>query len=190
MSQRFFTVDVKACIESRLRDDGVGVIGDTNADRIDLAFHLLEHFPKVGKFRQVGPAFVDVDKMTFVDIAKRDWLDGGVGHDAGNVSPSLVLATNPGVAEFFLGHVTISHASEKESEPGIRREGGYSAPFANLRFFNPLRSSLTLVAVENAFAETDVLRCRFDEFIRSDVFDGALERKLECRGQRSGFVAS
>jgi len=160
----------------------VGVIRNADADRIDLAFHLLEQFPKVRKFRKIGPAFVDVDKVTFVDIAKSDWLYGRMSHDTGNVSPSLVLAANPGVAEFFLGHVTISHTSEKESEPGIRREGGYSIRLGNLRFFNSFRSSLALVAVEDALAETDVFRCRFDEFIGSNVFDGALKREFEGRG--------
>src|SRR5437660_11404528 len=75
-----------------------------------------------------------------------------------------------------------SFSGGKPSPPGISR---ISLLFRSKR--NRGRS-LAGCGVEDALAETERLRGRFDEFIGADIFDGALESHLERRFELNAFA--
>jgi hypothetical protein len=95
-------------IEGSLGDQGMGMVGDSNADCINLPLHLSKELPEVRVFWEVRPSLVDVDKVTLVDVAEGNRLDRRVSHNSRNVSPSLVLTSYTGIAKLFLGHARSS----------------------------------------------------------------------------------
>src|SRR5690606_4932297 len=54
--------------------------------------------------------------------------------------------------------------------------------------FGALGRALAGVGVEDALAQADVVRRGLDQLVGVDVFDRALQREAQCRGQLGGLV--
>ena len=53
IGERLLHIDVLSCLHRHVGDDGMGVIGRGDDDRVDVLL-LLEHLPEVGVFRRFG----------------------------------------------------------------------------------------------------------------------------------------
>ena len=119
------------------------------------------------------------------------------GEEVENISPDeLEAAMRPTLEAqyksdmmraFREGKVTALYRySDSKGKPDHRNQN--RTVKVNRSIFAALLSTLPLVWIKDSLPKSNVFRSRFNEFIGSDVFDRALERKLNRWSQLNAFV--